>query len=386
MRPNTIHHKTSHEYIHEIISMDHDPILRNLKITQCYADLSQGIAMRVGDENVNWCHFATWASKTAGRFIRLENMNVQLHDALHHNSEYQDWLLLIKDKFYELDIEHEFEHAHVHTAAHNSISVISADIAAGNLKVFSELGIVFSSMIDAFDKSLRGNRDSVESLVQTLRQGDSHSGGQDLLANAVRDFHAALHEKDQYKKAELMLRANAQTGLHEQIRLQPYIAAAMEAPLPKTFSSHAKKHLTDNIPDHKHHLLHSIFDQYITPITHKVHNAWLNMSTHYLMTLVLPDGVLHLGHDLPKPEGANLFPDHLVNLRDEGLNNLLHQFQAHTITPHCKARNWSVLEDRMHYILNLFRSRQQHRPLHLSPFETLQIEHLHENKMPMGKL
>jgi hypothetical protein len=274
----------------------------------------------------------------------------------------------------------------VHTATHNSISLISADIAAGNLKVFSELGPVFSAMVDAFDKSLKGDRDAVELVLEKLQPGDTAEGGQDLLGNAIRDFHSALHEPNHFKKAELMLRANAQTGLHEQIRLQPYIAAAMEAPLHYNFSTSIKEHLTKIAPEHKHHLIHGILENWVNPIAHKIHNTWLNLSTHYLMTLVLPDGVLHLGHDLPKPAGANLFPDPLVNLQDPELNNLLIQFEAHSTTSHSKARNWARLEDRMHYILNLFRSRQQHRPLHESPFEPLQTAHLYENKIPEGKL
>ena len=237
MADTKLSHTISQDYIRNIIALDHDPILRNLKITQCYFDLSQGIASRIGNENVNWCTFATWASKTAGRFIRMENINVHFHDKLYNSTEYEDWILLIKDKYAELEIDHSFEHHQLHTAAHNSIALISADIAAGNLKVFSELGPIFSEMIDAFDLSLEGDTAAIEMVLQKLIPGKTEMGGQELLANAIRDFHTALHEKDHYVKAELVLKANAQTGMHEQIRLQPYIAAAMEAPLPKTFSN-----------------------------------------------------------------------------------------------------------------------------------------------------
>jgi hypothetical protein len=383
---NQIAHTISQDYIKTIIALDHDPILRNLKITQCYFDLSQNIAARIGNENVNWCTFATWASKTAGRFIRLENINVHLHDAIYNSNEYQDWLLLIKDKYEELDIEHQFEHHQLHKAAHNSIALISADIAAGNLKVFSELGPAFSEMIDAFDQSLAGNRNAIDIVLQKLRTGDTAEGGQELLANAIRDFHAALHESDRDIKAELVLRANAQTGMHEQIRLQPYIAAAMEAPLPETFTNSLKHHATKDAPGHTHFRIHGILDMLMSPIAKRVHDTWLNLSTHYLMTLELPDGILYLGHDLPKPEGANLFPDHLVNPQDPDLNNLLLLYNNQINRAHSKARNWAVFEDRMHYILNLFRSRQCHSPLHESPFEMHQTTYLRENKIPAGKL
>lgn len=111
------------------------------------------------------------------------------------------------------------------------------------------------------------------------------------------------------------------------------------------------------------------------------------LSTHYLMTLLFPDEVLHLGHDLPNPAGAPLFPEQLLHPQDVELKTLLAQYEAHLNTPiHSRSKNWAKLEDRMHYILNLFRSRQQHGPLHESPFEETQTEHIHQNRMPEGKL
>lgn len=377
----------SQAYINSIILMDTEPVLRNLKITQAYFDLSQAIAQRLGDTNVNWCNFATWASKTAGRFIRMEDLNVHLHKLLHAHDDYNDWLGLIQDKFRDLEIDHEFDHSRIHHAAHNVICEISADIAAGNLKVFSELGPVFSAMIEAFDKPLEEEKVAIDALLAGLIPGDTESGGQDMLANAVRDFYAAKHETDKKRHAELILRANAQTGLHEQIRLQPYIAAAMEAPIQHKFLITIHKHVKEKTPEHKHHLLPDAFNHFFHSIAQKTHDAWLKMSTHYLMTLVLPDGTIHLGKDLPCPEGCPLFPEHLSEPRDEGLTVLLKKYEAHLNTPvRSHARNWAVLEDRMHFILNLFRSRQQHRPLHESPFDPHQEDKIRQNTIPTGNL
>lgn len=376
----------SHDSINEIISLDAEPILRNLKITQCYYDLSQAIAQRLGYENVNWCTFATWASKTAGRFIRLENVNLKLHQTLHLSVDYNNWLLDIDEKYSELNLTQEFWHKSVHDAGLNVISLMSADIAAGNLKVFSELGPVFCSTLDAFDKSLRGEHDAVEIVLAGLHPGTSAEGGQDLLGNAIRDFHVALHEPDACKKAELILRANAQIGLHEQIRLQPYISSALEVPLPHSFYADIHRRTLENIPVTKHSIL-NFFLEDIAPIGHIVNNAWLFMSTHYLMTLAFPDEVLRLGHDLPNPSGGPLFPEQLFNLQDAALMNLLKQYNAHLNTPfHSHSNNWAHLECRMHYILNLFRSRQQHRPLLEPPFDEIQKENILQNKIPDGRL
>src|SRR5262245_42975732 len=53
------------ERVSDIIGVSNDPVLRNLLITQCYHDLSAGIAELLTGGNANWCTFATWASKTA---------------------------------------------------------------------------------------------------------------------------------------------------------------------------------------------------------------------------------------------------------------------------------------------------------------------------------
>jgi hypothetical protein len=45
-----------------------DPVIRNLRITECYARLAAGVQ----SGGANWCTFATWASKQAGQTIRKE--------------------------------------------------------------------------------------------------------------------------------------------------------------------------------------------------------------------------------------------------------------------------------------------------------------------------
>ena len=60
--------------ITQVIHLDDDPVRRNLLITQSYHDLSSALAAQLGRENANWCTFATWASRTAGTFIRDEEI------------------------------------------------------------------------------------------------------------------------------------------------------------------------------------------------------------------------------------------------------------------------------------------------------------------------
>jgi hypothetical protein len=102
-------------------------------------------------------------------------------------------------------------------------------ITAGNLAVFSELGPVFSRTIDALDEDEDGA--AVERVEAALREGESNRGGQTLLRKALAGYAAARRCEDPHRAAELMLLANARIGLHEQIRLQRYIAGSINAPI-----------------------------------------------------------------------------------------------------------------------------------------------------------
>ena len=62
------------------------PILRNLQITYAYSLLAAEITARSG-QGANWCTFATWASRQAGRTIRGEDAIGFLQDRLHADRE-----------------------------------------------------------------------------------------------------------------------------------------------------------------------------------------------------------------------------------------------------------------------------------------------------------
>jgi short-subunit dehydrogenase len=58
--------------VQQIVSIG-DPAIRNLRITQCYHELSSALTQWTG-MTANWCTFATWASKQAGQTIRKEDL------------------------------------------------------------------------------------------------------------------------------------------------------------------------------------------------------------------------------------------------------------------------------------------------------------------------
>src|ERR1700741_1596375 len=64
-----------------IIAAMNNPVVRNLQITQCYAELSAAMRARTGSA-ADWYTFATWASRKAGSTIRGEDLGDTLDRVL----------------------------------------------------------------------------------------------------------------------------------------------------------------------------------------------------------------------------------------------------------------------------------------------------------------
>ncbi|MEM9041216.1 MAG: hypothetical protein AAGD33_15065, partial [Actinomycetota bacterium] len=101
-----------------------------------------------------------------------------------------------------------------------------------------------------------------------------------------------------------------------------------------------------------------------------VEALWEHVVTRLLMTMQTPAETLHLGVDVPAPSGAPLFPRPLRRLDHPPLVDLMAQWDPTGGTGQGSgARDWARLRDRMGYIVNLFRSRQQVMALTARPFD-----------------
>jgi hypothetical protein len=127
-----------------------------------------------------------------------------------------------------------------------------------------------------------------------------------------------------------VLLANLVAVLHEQQRLQDAIAGALDAGLGETAKAIARGRLST----HTEHEL----AEHLGGLGRLVEDAWERALTEHVMTLTVAGEVLHLGRDVPALPDGRMFPD-----------------------------DWRVLGDRMNYIVNLFRSRQQYAPLFNDP-------------------
>ena len=405
--------------VERIAGLDDMPVLRNLLITQCYHDLSQELTALFGRENANWCTFACWASKTAGKFIRKEQIPERFRSTLEQPELFEDSLEAVSLKLQasagaegssELE-QVPFEALRLFEIGEVIVENLSGMISEGNLIVFAEIGRLFSEMIGTFAGDAAPDQGKLEAFLSRLKEGASDAGGQSTLRNAFNHYYQAMFATEPHEKAELMLLANAQVGLHEQMRLQPYIAGSIDAPVEKVAELVAEslseflKRTGRRVED---------LDELVKPIVDRVRELWQELSTELLMTLELPDGILHLGHDVPAPPGKPLYPKALRTIRQPELLALIRQFAPEEDVGGLRgfvlrvrrglrrvaaavglgsdraagseALNWTRLADRMRYIVLLFRSRQQDEGLYSQPFSQEQRTAILDGRVPSGPL
>ncbi len=305
-----------------------DDTLRNLKITQDYSNLSNEMRNMLGtDSGANWCTFATWASRQAGETIRQEDLGTTAKLAKKGVDALGGLSLLIPG-------------GAAAKAGSEMYDASSAQVAAGNRKVYQEIAPQFARFIETF----KGDKSPDPEKLKKFQEGFAKDGSQDGLKAAFNAYHQAMFEKDPKKKKELMFLANGQIGAHEQTRLQPEIQGALP------YGSR-------------------------------------ELATSYMMRLGLPDGkggVNHvsLGEDVPSFNGRRA-PNELQNLQNPDAQKMVNQFDR---TPNSLqgsgAADWTNMGDRMNYILDLFRSRHDDPALFQAPFTPGQTRDIQANRVP----
>jgi hypothetical protein len=367
-----------------------DPVLRNLRITHCYSELSQCVAVRAAP-GANWCTFATWASRQAGQTIRGEDFE-RAASAILGSPEVATLITSAATL-----AANDLGRGSSDTLAATIRRVIdpaaalrrAADaVAVGNRKVFMEIGREFARWLATAAASGGPNADGTRQFCEALRSGDPPSG-QGLLRDAFVAYGDACGQPNARARAESLFYANLLIGFHEQTRLQPDIQASLDAGLD-----------ADAV---KQELLALLFpgtwlrtrariarltgrpmpaDVAIDALVAAVRRRIRLVITDLLMTLRLPGETVHLGSDV---RGA--FPPDLRQLDHQGLRALLTRVDP---TPDSTARSgasdWARLDERMHFITDLFRSSHSRADLFTPPYDAAQIAAMRTGRRPSGTL
>jgi hypothetical protein len=380
--------------VDRIVAMP-NPVLRNVHITQCYSELSAAMHTRLGG-HANWCTFATWASKQAGQTIRKEDLRRAIEHALTTSRattrEMRRVVAAAHPRRNARSIELTQRGLLDALNPFAAIERVSVAVAAGNVKVFAEIGRAFARFIATCLSDTTLIPTNIENFGTALRDGDPPDG-QRYLRQAFARYYGAMFENDAKTRTELMLLANLEIGFHEQTRLQPEIQAAMEATSlePQALAQRAlvalyptrSKSIFLEMQSRRALKQPSEFDQALRRLIALVRKQVRLLLTDCLMTLWVPENtVLRLGDDLPAR-----FPKSLRRIASPVLRALLNHIDP---TPNSRrdsgADDWAVLPDRLHFIADMFRCYHHASELFAPPFTAEQLRALHAGHLPEGRL
>jgi len=354
-----------------------DPVIRNLEITQCYSRLAAAVAALTAG-GANWCSFATWASRQAGSTIRGEDLLAEIERRLASRRWLVHpfaslWRSLLRRGLLRPDSRLGRPSAQLHTPF-DAVERASDAVARGNLAVFEEIGLVFAEFLAEAES------------VATLRPGDPPDG-QRYLRRAFARYERARVEPDAKTRAQLLVLANLEIGLHEQTRLQPLIREALDAGsvtatdlgrrvLAAAFPGLAGRPAVVSGP------AALLVGWAAKRLQRQASAVARDAVTDSLMVLTLPPRTLMLGTHLADP-----FPPDLERPEDPDLVELVGRFEPAPPAPDdCGARDWSDLAQRMHYISHLFRAFHGSEALAAPPFTAEQVERFGRGVVPTGDL
>jgi hypothetical protein len=364
-----------------------NPVIRNLEITECYAELTAAMRARTGGA-ADWCTFATWASRQAGRTIRGEDLLDRVDGILGRRS----WLLaplaavsrlLLRKGLFQPETTLGRIVAAIHTPF-DAFERASAAVAAGNLAVFAEIGREFARFLATVPADAAESSPEFLTFVAQLRSG-APPGGQDYLREAFAYYQRQGREVDPSAGAAWVLLGNVKIGLHEQMRLQPQIAAAVDSPL-TTAVDLGERVLHAWLPVRR---WPALINRAAVPIARacaaRLRREAIAVTqqaiTESMMVLSLPTIVLSLGRNLIAPVPA------ILAVAPAFLAAFVRDYDPCPAGgTACAATDWCDLAQRMHYIVHLFRAYAEDSTLFSRPFTPGQVAAFRAGLLPGGAL
>ena len=360
-----------------------DAVIRNLRITECYARLSAAMRAQVG-EGANWCTFATWASRQAGCTIRGEDLGDRLAGLARegwtprHPSR-SLWRALLRRGLFNP----KTKLGRIVRAIHSPFDAFeraSEAVAAGNRKVFEEIGYETARYLETCGDDPSADSARFAQFVNALKPGPPPDG-QEWLRRAFSHYQQQRTETRPPRRAQLMLLANLEIGFHEQTRLQPEIQRAMEA-APDTVED-LKSRLLALLPGGR---LAGFLLRPVAAVAERYRRFGRALTRRVIsdtfMVLSMPDGTLSLGRNLDVP-----VPAVLAALNEPELAALVKSVEPPDgACDDCGAEDWADLHQRMHYIFHLFRAFHEKPALFGAPYSAGQLEALRAGRIPAGRL
>lgn len=336
----------------DVATMGGHPMLSNLRITLTHQHLSLALRQITGPASgANFHTWAVWGSKKAGRTIREEDLSLLSRHGVRVAAAFGAGVGATVSggtakRLVSSVAAGAATGATVRLARSAMLGHASRAIFGGNVTVLADIGRQTARFVCAFLEPDRRTGAGLEEFLSALRPGAARYGGQDLLREAYRCYFDAGREPDPDRRDELMLCGNLFAILHEHQRLEPYIDTSVPRPVRRF------------------------------------------VTAHLLSYTIGPEG-MRVSHDVPRLNGA-AFPKTLRTIELPELERFLDGPKGWDRTPDTltgsAAKDWTKLADRMNYIVDLFRSRQDDPNLFAAPFTDAQRTAILAGRVPDGQL
>jgi hypothetical protein len=356
-----------------------DPVVRNLCITQRYHELAVGLRDAGLGRDATWCAFAVWASKTAGATIRGEVLPTRVKALMGANGASESLLRRFNHGIEAWAVQ-RLSHEHIARTIDSVTADVSKHVGDGNLLVFAELAPLFTALRDA----CRAAPSTPEQLARAMASTISAIPESDAAKGIAAAFSA--YGEAQFSPARrpvLVLQANTLAVAHEQRRLQPAIAGALDAPITDTLKKVIETDVVRHAPVAE---ARRVLDALVDDVCTVLDATWDTVLTEVIMQLVTATERFDLRRDVP-PLAEGMFPPELLDIAGSAAGSAVSQWdRTGGRGAPSGAHDWAVLEERMNFIVNLFRSRQQDAGLFNPPFSDTQLQVLAEGHVPPGPL
>ena len=344
-----------------------DDVYRNRWITFAYWDISRQLRELVG-ANASWCTFSTWSSRTIGENLRLDKATRRIEELIYD----EQTSISVRDHPWVLRLQYRM------TTRDNGDAQLA--LAMGNRIIFHEIGYAVIQLLDWVQKNHRFDLSAWRAYrtreVSPYPANDLFPKADiEQLWHGLDCLYRASNARHDVDKAELVLRGNVLLAAYEQRRADQLLKIALD-PRPGDLVRAVQA------------------DPHIRQLSlGKAKTAWPRRAfaalfgaamTRWVMALDVPlfgwtIRPVRLGYGIPRPPvGSRYYPPALETLRPE-LAALFQEYDESGGNPErCAARNWRRFDDRMKFIVNLFRSGQQdknlYRPLPAADLRTLDFD------------
>jgi hypothetical protein len=370
------------EHVRDVVAIG-DPVLRNYWVTQTYADLSMALARVLDPNTANWCTFAAWASRTVGENLRGEHLPAWLRQRVTGDDGMMgaiDEATVRQHDTPSLSEVDDLAPDHIMDLVRDAFGATADNLSEGNTEVFAEIGGAASVFVAAYAADSPLSPAEARAQVLDACAAAPLFDGVNHLQAGYASWCDAVATDDPRVRSQLILAGSLQLGAHEQNRLQPAVANSMDMGV-----NRATGQLAQHLAAASGWLgpLVRDLERAVEPVGASLARLWDDVMTEFVAVADSPDGPLRLGHDIPPLPGQPFSPPDLDAPWSAELSALLQRFdRSHGDGRGTKARDWVEFDDRMNFILNLFRSRHHHRPMFDPPFPPEVVRQLEAGGLP----